>query len=93
MDHRYREVRRAVTNQAEGVEHMRSQLRIAAVIGLSIVAAACGMREAVPGSERTPIAAGETAPAFALGSADGDTVSLSDYAGKPVLLYFSMGPG
>ena len=23
----------------------------------------------------------------------GGTVSLSDYAGKPVLLYFSMGPG
>ncbi len=26
-------------------------------------------------------------------SASGGPVSLSDYAGKPVLLYFSMGPG
>jgi peroxiredoxin Q/BCP len=36
---------------------------------------------------------GDAAPAFTLESASGGPVSLSDYAGKPVLLYFSMGPG
>jgi cytochrome oxidase Cu insertion factor (SCO1/SenC/PrrC family) len=36
---------------------------------------------------------GEAAPAFTLESAEGKRVSLSDHAGKPVLLNFSMGPG
>ena len=36
---------------------------------------------------------GQTAPDFALPSADGGKVALSDFKGKPVLLYFSMGPG
>jgi cytochrome oxidase Cu insertion factor (SCO1/SenC/PrrC family) len=72
---------------------MRSHLWIAAVIGLSIVAASCKQQKSEPGSNQTPIAVGDLAPAFALGSASGGTVSLSDYAGRPVLLYFSMGPG
>ena len=33
------------------------------------------------------------APAFTLPSSDGSTVSLSDYAGQPVLLYFHMANG
>jgi hypothetical protein len=36
---------------------------------------------------------GDRAPNFALKAADGSTVSLSDFAKKDVLLYFSMGPG
>ena len=37
--------------------------------------------------------AGSSASAFSLPSTDGKTVSLSDFAGKPVLLYFSEGVG
>lgn len=40
-----------------------------------------------------PVSVGVAAPGFALASADGGDVSLTDYRGEPVLLYFSMGPG
>ena len=33
------------------------------------------------------------APAFSLPASDGSTVSLSDFAGQPVLLYFHMANG
>jgi hypothetical protein len=36
---------------------------------------------------------GRRAPNFTLPSASGGRVALSDFAGTPVLLYFSMGPG
>jgi cytochrome oxidase Cu insertion factor (SCO1/SenC/PrrC family) len=36
---------------------------------------------------------GTRAPGFTLPSASGGRVALSDFTGKPVLLYFSMGPG
>jgi cytochrome oxidase Cu insertion factor (SCO1/SenC/PrrC family) len=36
---------------------------------------------------------GSFAPEFTLGSAAGTEVSLSEFRGTPVLLYFSMGPG
>jgi cytochrome oxidase Cu insertion factor (SCO1/SenC/PrrC family) len=36
---------------------------------------------------------GRRAPGFTLPSASGGRVALSDFSGKPVLLYFSMGPG
>jgi hypothetical protein len=40
------------------------------------------------------LAVGDAAPAFSLPSADGRTVSLSEFRGKQaLLLYFSMGPG
>lgn len=72
---------------------MRSRLLVAAAIAFAIVGAACTREEAPPSSGEGPIAVGDTAPAFSLESASGGTVSLSDYAGRPVLLYFSMGPG
>jgi cytochrome oxidase Cu insertion factor (SCO1/SenC/PrrC family) len=73
---------------------MRSRGWIVATIGFAILAAACTRNGATPGPEqRRPIAVGDAAPAFTLDSASGEAVSLSDYAGKPVLLYFSMGPG
>jgi cytochrome oxidase Cu insertion factor (SCO1/SenC/PrrC family) len=46
-----------------------------------------------PSAAPGPIAVGEVAPGFSLPSASGGQESLSDYRGKPVLLYFSMGPG
>ena len=39
------------------------------------------------------IQVGSSAPDFSLPSADGRTYSLAQFRGKPVLLYFSMGPG
>jgi cytochrome oxidase Cu insertion factor (SCO1/SenC/PrrC family) len=73
---------------------MRSRGWIATAIGFAIFAAACTRDAATPSRQREgPIAVGDTAPAFTLQSASGGPVSLSDYAGKPVLLYFSMGPG
>lgn len=38
-------------------------------------------------------ATGEAAPAFTLPASDGSTVSLADFRGKPVVLYFSEGAG
>jgi cytochrome oxidase Cu insertion factor (SCO1/SenC/PrrC family) len=72
---------------------MRTRMLVAAAIAFAVAGGACTRQEPTPSSQRTPIAVGDTAPAFALKSASGGTVSLSDYAGKPVLLYFSMGPG
>lgn len=73
---------------------MRSRRWIATTIGLAILASGCTRDEATSnGQADGPIAVGDAAPAFTLESASGETVSLSDYAGKPVLLYFSMGPG
>ena len=72
---------------------MRTRLFVAAAIAFAITGAACTRQEMPSSSQQNPIAVGDTAPAFSLKSASGGTVSLSDYAGKPVLLYFSMGPG
>ena len=72
---------------------MKARTKGAAIIAL-LVGAACSRTTSPPGDARTvPIGVGDRAPAFSLQSANGGTVSLSDYAGKPVLLYFSMGPG
>lgn len=35
-----------------------------------------------------PLSVGDTAPAFTVKDTTGNTVSLADYAGKPVVLYF-----
>jgi cytochrome oxidase Cu insertion factor (SCO1/SenC/PrrC family) len=73
---------------------MRSRVLLGAAIALVIAGAACSGRQETPQrTEEGPIAVGRTAPVFSLSSASGGTVSLSDYAGRPVLLYFSMGPG
>jgi len=73
---------------------MRSRGWIATTIGFAMFAAACSRDAAGPGRQQEgPIALSDRAPAFTLESTSGGPVSLSDYAGKPVLLYFSMGPG
>ena len=45
------------------------------------------------GSGQQPFGIRARAPAFALPDATGDEVSLSDYEGQPVLLYFHMAVG
>ncbi len=73
---------------------MRRRTWVSAAIGIAIVASGCSRPQTTePSSGASPIAVGDRAPAFGLKSAGGSTVSLSDFAGKPVLLYFSMGPG
>ena len=44
-------------------------------------------------SASSALAEGQPAPAFSLPDASGATVSLNEFTGKPVLLYFSMGYG
>lgn len=72
---------------------MRARMLFAAGIALAMFAAACSQQNTPASSGQGPIAVGQPAPTFSLKSASGGAVSLSDYAGKPVLLYFSMGPG
>ena len=81
-------------------EHASRILRSPAMIvaiALVLLAVACtkARREGPATSGPiAPIAIGDVAPAFSLPSAIGDHVSLADFTGKkPVLLYFSMGPG
>ena len=72
--------------------------RILAGVAITLVAVlgtSCGN----DGGERTadrgqPARLGAKAPPFTLPSPDNGAVSLEDYRGRrPVLLYFSMGPG
>ena len=73
---------------------MKPRTWIAAVMGFAALTAACsGPPASSTAQDQSPVAVGDTASAFTLESAKGNPVSLSDYAGKPVLLYFSMGPG
>lgn len=58
----------------------------------ALLLASCGAREDT--NVETALAEGDRAPSFILPSANGGKVQLSDYREKkPVLLYFSMGPG
>jgi cytochrome oxidase Cu insertion factor (SCO1/SenC/PrrC family) len=45
------------------------------------------------GSSEGTLAVGDTAPDFSLTTADNSVVSINDYSGKPVLLYFHMALG
>jgi len=45
------------------------------------------------GGTQEALSEGDRAPSFRLPAAGGDFVSLSDYAGKDVLLYFNMAYG
>lgn len=53
---------------------------------LGLVLSACGI-------SREALAIGDPAPSFTLPSASGEQVSLADYQGQPVLLYFHMALG
>jgi cytochrome oxidase Cu insertion factor (SCO1/SenC/PrrC family) len=59
------------------------------VAALAAVLPACG--GASPSEPAGDL--GRRAPGFTLPSAKGSSVALSDFTGKPMLLYFSMGPG
>ena len=63
---------------------------------LSLSLASCQVATPAAMAAATPAATPAVenqAPAFTLPASDGSTVSLSDYAGQPVLLYFHMANG
>ncbi|MGH3117368.1 MAG: hypothetical protein ACRDQ2_09705 [Gaiellales bacterium] len=63
------------------------------LVALVVLATACGTAADPPGGELF-LSVGDRAPDFALPSASGGDVALADFMNhKPVLLYFSMGPG
>ncbi len=70
---------------------MRKLLIVSAA--LVLVGAACQQAANNDATDAPVLQEGEQAPRFTLKSPDAE-VSLNDYRGeKPVLLYFSMGPG
>lgn len=72
---------------------MRRASLAALLFAAALVTSCTGEAPPSPSSSPRFAGAGDRAPSFTLPSSDGDTVSLSDYRGRPVLLYFSMGPG
>lgn len=67
---------------------MAKLLRILLALPVVLLLAACGSS----GREEA-IEVGAEAPEFTLPDAAGGEVSLSDYSGQPVLLYFHMAVG
>jgi hypothetical protein len=66
---------------------------LVASIALVLLGLACQQETPESASEGTALNEGDRAATFTLTSPDAE-ISLSDYRGeKPVLLYFSMGPG
>ena len=70
----------------------KARLAVTTAAALAFVGAACSQSQPAPPA-RGPVAVGARAPQFTLPSAGGGDVSLAGFSGKPVLLYFSMGPG
>lgn len=66
---------------------------LAAIVLLPLLVAACTTDDGGQADSSGGLAVEKPAPDFTLPSATGSKVSLSDFQGKPVLLYFSMGPG
>lgn len=67
---------------------MKHLLRLITLLLVALVATACGSND-----EGSNIEVGAAAPDFTLPNATGGEVSLSDFAGQPVLLYFHMAVG
>ena len=70
----------------------QKRIRRLITVTLSLIAvglAAFALAKAAP----TSISTAEAAPGFTLKTTTGTTVSLSDYRGKPVVLYFNEGAG
>jgi len=63
------------------------------ILSLSLVAAACGGNGTGDEADVQPPEVGDEASPFTLPEATGGSLSLAELRGRPVLLYFSMGPG
>lgn len=68
-------------------KYARYAVRLCVVLPVLLVLAACGL------VDDQPEIVGQDAPAFTLPAASGGEVSLADYSGQPVLLYFHMAGG
>ncbi|MBN1965658.1 MAG: redoxin domain-containing protein [Anaerolineae bacterium] len=71
----------------QGIRFLRRAALVLVVALAGLILAACG-GQAAPES-----GVGSDAPDFTLPAASGGRVSLADYAGQPVLLYFHMAVG
>jgi len=67
--------------------------RIPFLLALLAIALLTACARGAPSPASGTPGVGDDAPGFTLPAAGGGTVRLSDLAGRPVLLYFSMGPG
>lgn len=67
---------------------MRYMLRLSLLLLLAIIVAACSGND-----DGGSIEVGAAAPDFTLPNATGGEVSLNDFEGQPVLLYFHMAVG
>jgi cytochrome oxidase Cu insertion factor (SCO1/SenC/PrrC family) len=72
---------------------MRSRALVLATLMLAVILVGCEQESPDGDAGGGPIKVGEAAPDFSLPAAGGIEVSLADYRGSAVLLYFSMGPG
>jgi cytochrome oxidase Cu insertion factor (SCO1/SenC/PrrC family) len=60
---------------------------------LVLLVAACSSGDSATPTPEERIRPGVEGPDFTLPASDGSTVSLADYQGRPVLLYFHMAMG
>lgn len=89
---RSRTARRLAAEQAAGAQKRKRLIHLAVwTVGLLAVAALVATM--VQNSKPTSSTTVRVAPAFALTDTAGQTVRLSDYRGKTVVLYFSEGAG
>jgi cytochrome oxidase Cu insertion factor (SCO1/SenC/PrrC family) len=75
---------------------MRWTFNVVVLVVLAVAGCTSPPQSAGPspeGSSVPVVQRGEMAPDFTLPQASGRPVKLADLHGKPVLLYFSMGPG
>lgn len=75
---------------------MKWALTVVVLVAISISGCSAGPQRdqpLTPGVSIPVVQRGQVAPEFTLPQASGKPVSLAQLHGKPVLLYFSMGPG
>lgn len=87
-----REALRAQREREDRTEIVRKRVRLATTVMACVLVTALvafGLWNARPESRATS----EAAPDFTLQTTAGSTVTLSDYRGRPVLLYFNEGAG
>ena len=71
---------------------MARLLLLLLALPVALLVSACGGDSATPTPEER-IRPGVEGPDFTLPASDGSTVSLADFQGRPVLLYFHMAMG